>query len=599
MSGTTEIKSGGLVTFDIKVEGNEIPDVIEVQQIVVEKTVNRISKATIIIIDGNPAKEGFSASSSATFVPGNKVRIETGYDSVNEIIFEGIITKQNIRIHGSEGPTLEVECRDEAIRMIVGRKSLTYAKKKDSEIITSIIGTYPGLSANVTTTQTKWPEQVQYYATDWDFMMARAEVNGMVITTLNGKVAVFPPDKDKKSVLEIEYGNNLMEFNADLDAITQLGSVKADSWGFPSQKVTTSSASNNYAGAGNLSTKKLSEVVGLKNFQVQTTAPLDATDLTNWSKATLIKSEFSKIRGEVKFQGSNKVNPGKYLTLDGLGDRFNGDHFISNIVHTIAHGNWITEATVGLSPIWFTEEPDVMAPPASGLLPGVQGLFNATVKKIDEDPDNQFRILIDIPLFDPKGQGIWARLTSFYATAGAGAFFMPEVGDEVIVGFLNEDPRFPIILGSLYSSTKHKPYKGLTPNKKNSKKAIVSKEGIFIEFDDENKVFTIETPNKNTAIFDDKSKEITIKDQNNNSIVMSSSGIVIKSAKNISIEAGQKLTLKGKQGVIIDGSPSDVTIKGTNIKQTANVKFSAKGNAQAELSGGAQTTIKGAMVMIN
>ena len=599
MSAGTEIKSGGLVTFDIKVEGSTIPDEIEIERIVVEKSVNRISKATIVVLDGNAASEGFAVSSSKTFVPGNKVRIEAGYDSENEIIFEGIVTKQSINIHGSIGPTLEIECRDEAIRMIVGRKSLTYAKKKDSEIITSIINTYSGVSAEVTATKTKWPEQVQYYTTDWDFILARAEVNGMIVTTLNGKVAVFPPDKDKKSVLEIEYGNNLIEFKADLDAITQLSSVKGDAWGYPTQKVVNGSAANTYAGPGNLSSKKLSEVVGLKEFKVQTTAPLEATDLTNWSKATMLKSEFSKIRGEVKFQGSNKVNPGKYITLDGLGDRFNGDHLMSSVVHTVGNGNWITEVSVGLSPVWFTEEPDVMAPPASGLLPGVQGLFNATVKKMYEDPDSQYRILIDIPLFDPNGQGIWARLANFYATSGAGAFFLPEVGDEVVVGFLNEDPRYPIILGSLYSSTKNKPYKTLSPNQKNTKKAIVSKQGIFIEFDDENKVFTIETPNKNTAVFDDKSKEITIKDQNNNSIVMSSSGIVIKSAKNISIEANQKLTLKGKQGVAIESSPGDVIVKGTNIKQTANVKLSAKGNAQAELTGGAQTTIKGAMVMIN
>lgn len=554
MSEKNDILSGGVVTYDLKINGTTIPDEIEVQSVMVDKPVNRISKATITIIEGNPAKEGFAASSSKIFVPGNKVTIEAGYNSVNELIFEGIITKQNIRVHGNSASTLEIECRDEAIRMIVGRKSVTYAKKKDSDILKSIINTYQGLKANVTATQKQWSEQVQYYTTDWDYIMARAESNGMVIKTLEGKVSVFPPDQDKKSVLEIEYGNNLIEFNADLDAITQLGSVKANSWGFPAQKITTASANNNYAGAGNLSSKKLSEVVGLKDFEVQTTAPLETTYLINWSKATLIKSEFSKIRGEVKFQGSNKVNPGKYITLDGLGDRFNGDHFISKVEHTIAHGNWITTVTIGLSPVWFTEEPAVMAPSASGLLPGAQGLFNATVKKIDEDPDEQFRILIDIPLFDSKGEGIWARLSNFYATSGAGAFFMPEVEDEVVVGFLNEDPRYPIILGSLYSNNKNKPYKDLTPDKKNSKKAIVSKQGIFIEFDDENKVFTIETPNKNTAIFDDKSKEITIKDQNNNSIVMSSNGISIKSAKNIVIEADEKLIFKEKNEVIINGA---------------------------------------------
>ena len=343
----------------------------------------------------------------------------------------------------------------------------------------------------------------------------------------------------------------------------------------------------------------MSEVVGLSEYDLQSTVPLQSGDLTNWSKAALVKSAYSKIQGDVKFQGSNLVDPAKYITLAGLGDRFNGDHIISGVHHVIAHGNWTTEVSVGLSPVWFTEEPDVMAPPASGLLPGAQGLFNATVKKMYEDPDNHYRVLVDIPLFDPSGEGLWARLTNFYSTSGAGAFFMPEVGDEVVVGFLNEDPRFPIILGSMYSSTNNKPFDGLDPNEKNTIKAIVSKSGINIEFDDEKKILTLQTPNKNTAIFSDDEKSITIKDQNDNSIVMSDSGITIKSPKNITVEATQNLTLKGDQGVTIESSGGDVQIKGLNIKESAQMEYSAQGSMTASLQGGTQTTIKGAMVMIN
>ncbi len=599
MSASTNIASGGVTTFSIKTQGNAIPDAMDVQSIEVEKGVNRISVAKIVVIDGNPATETFEASSSSTFVPGNTITIEAGYDSKNEVIFKGIITKQSIRVHGAEGAVLVVECRDEAVKMIVGRKSVTYAKKKDSDIMSTIIGNYSGLTANVSATTTEWPEQVQYYATDWDFILARAETNGMIVTTLNGKVSVFPPDNDTTSVLEIAYGNNLLEFNASLDSVTQLGSAKGTSWDFTQQKTASGDASSSYAGPGNLSSKKLSEVVGLSNYELQTTAPIQASDLTTWSKAALVKSAYSKIQGEVMFQGSNLVDPGKYITLAGLGDRFNGDHIISNVHHVVGNGNWTTEVSFGLSPVWFTEEPDVMAPPASGLLPGAQGLFNATVKKMYEDPDSQYRVLVDIPLFDPNGEGVWARLTNFYSTSGAGAFFMPEVGDEVVVGFLNEDPRYPIILGSMYSSTNNKPFDGLDPNEKNTTKAIVSKSGINIEFDDEKKILTLETPSKNTAIFSDDEKQITIKDQNNNSIVMSESGITIKSDKDITVQASQNLTLKGDTGVTIESSGGDVQIKGLNIKETAQMEYSAEGSMTASLQGGAQTTIKGAMVMIN
>jgi phage protein D len=122
-----------------------------------------------------------------------------------------------------------------AIKMIVGRKSLIFSKKKDSEIISSIIGTYPGLSADVAATPTDWPSLVQCYVTNWDFILARAEINGMIVTTLNGKVTVARPDADTSPVLSVKFGDGLLAFNADLNAITQFGNVKASSWDYKNQ----------------------------------------------------------------------------------------------------------------------------------------------------------------------------------------------------------------------------------------------------------------------------------------------------------------------------------------------------------------------------
>ena len=599
MSASTEIKSGGIATFAVKVNGSAIADELSVLSIHIEKKVNRIASAKIIILDGEPNTGKFDASSSSTFVPGATISIEAGYDNNNAVIFSGLIMSQTIRIDSLVGSALEIECRDNAIKMIVGRKSLTFSKQKDSDIISSIIGSYSGLSSDVTATTTVWPEQVQFYATDWDYILALAEANGLIVTTLNGKVSVFPPDKSTTSVLTVTYGDNLLEFNAKLNAVTQLGNVAANSWDFKTQAVVNGNAAPNVSGAGNLTTKKLSEAIGLSTYQLQTSAPLESADLTNWSKAQIIKSEYAKIMGEAKFQGTNLIDPGKYMTFAGIGDRFNGDYLIGGVVHDLSQGNWVSEVTLGLSPFWFTEEPDVMAPPASGLVPGARGLFNATVKKMDEDPDSQYRVLVDVPLLDPKGQGIWARLTNFYSTNGAGAFFMPEVGDEVILGFINEDPRYPVILGSVYSSANLKPFTGLNPNQKNSVKAIVSKSGISVQFDDENKVWTVATPNKNTIIISDKDKKITIQDENNNSIVMSSSGIDLSSQKNINISANQNVTIKGNEGVNIQSSGGDVSIKGLNIKENADMQYSAQGGQMAQVSGGMQLTLKGAMVMIN
>ncbi|OOV16631.1 type VI secretion system tip protein VgrG [Flavobacterium sp. LM4] len=598
MSASNEIPSGGIATFSVKINGSTIPDELSVLSVHIEKKVNRIAIAKIVILDGEANTGTFDASSSSTFVPGAAVSIEAGYDNTNTVIFSGLIMGQSIRIDDLVGSALEIECRDAAVKMIVGRKSLTYSNQKDSDIISSIIGTY-GLSSDVAATSTKWPEQVQYYVTDWDYILALAEANGLIVTTINGKVSVNAPDSNTTSVLTVTYGNSLLEFNAKLNATTQIGNVTSNTWDYKNQVIVNGEAIPNITGAGNLSSKKLSEVIGLSTFQLQTSAPLETADLTNWSKAQIIKSEYSKIIGDAKFQGTNLIDPGKYMTFDGVGDRFNGDYIISGVVHDLSLGNWVSHASLGLSPFWFTEEPDVMSPPASGLLPGARGLFNATVKKMFDDPDSQYRILVDVPLFDTNGAGIWARLSNFYSTSGAGAFFLPEVGDEVILGFLNEDPRYPVILGSLYSGTKNKPFTDLSPNEKNSIKAIVSKSGISVEFDDENKIWTVATPNKNTIIISDKDKQITIKDENQNSVVMSSSGIDMSSQKSINISAQENVTIKGMQGITIESSGGDVTTKGLNIKESADMQYTAQGGQTAQVSGGMELTLKGAMVMIN
>jgi Rhs element Vgr protein len=590
---------GDVVTYTIKVGGSAIPDVFTVHSVNIEKKINRISTAKIVVLDGEANTGKFDVSSSDTFIPGAEVSIEVGYDANNQLVFKGIVTRQSIRIDATIGSALEIECRDAAVKMIVGRKSLSFSNKKDSDIISAIIATYSDLSADVTTTTTVWPQQIQHYATDWDFVLSLAESNGLIVTTLNGKVTVSKPDANTSSVTTVKFGDGLMEFNADLNAITQLGSVKATAWDYKNQKLSTASATSDLAGPGNLSSKKLSEVVGLDNYQLQSSTLMESADLTNWTKAQLIKSEYSKIQGVAKFQGTSIVDPGKYITLQGVGDRFNGDHLISGVSHDISDGNWLTEASIGLSSTWFIEEPDVMAPAASGLLPGARGLFNGTVKQMHEDPDTQYRILVDIPLFDNSGAGVWARLSNFYSTSGAGLFFLPEVGDEVVIGFLNEDPRYPVILGSMYSGTKLKPYTGLDPIQKNSLKAIVSKSGIFIQFDDDKKIFTIQTPAKNTMILSDDEKTITINDQNKNSIVMSADGIKIKSAGNINIEADKNMVLKGNMGVKIQAPSGDVEVTGINIKESASAQYSAEGSATAKVSGGAQLTLKGAMVMIN
>ena len=339
----------------------------------------------------------------------------------------------------------------------------------------------------------------------------------------------------------------------------------------------------------------LSKVIGLDSFHLQTPTMMETTALKDWAGSQQIKSGLSRVTGSIKFQGSSKVKPGTLVELEGVGNRFSGDVFVSEVVHEISEGNWVSSVEFGMSPDWFAERRDLAAPVASGLVPGAEGLQIGVVMKLDEDPEGQNKVQVKVPLLQADTEGVWARLASYYASEGIGEFFIPEVGDEVVLGYLNNDPAHPIILGSLYSSKKQPPYP-LTAD--NFIKAIVTKSELKIEFDDDKKVITIITPAENKIIISDEDKSILITDQSDNKFELSDSGIVVDSPKDISFSAKGKISLDA-MGEISISSKADLKAAGMNIEHNANVGLTSKGGASAELSAGGNTTVKGAMVMIN
>ena len=166
---------------------------------------------------------------------------------------------------------------------------------------------------------------------------------------------------------------------------------------------------------------------------------METTALKDWAGSQQIKSGLSRVTGSIKFQGSSKVKPGTLVELEGVGNRFSGDVFVSEVVHEISEGNWVSSVEFGMSPDWFAERRDLAAPVASGLVPGAEGLQIGIVMKLDEDPEGQNKVQVKVPLLQADTEGVWARLASYYASEGIGEFFIPEVGDEVVLGYLNND----------------------------------------------------------------------------------------------------------------------------------------------------------------
>ncbi|HEY0435635.1 MAG TPA: type VI secretion system tip protein VgrG, partial [Phenylobacterium sp.] len=440
-------------------------------------------------------------------------------------------------------------------------------------------------------------ELVQYYCTDWDFMVARAEANGLLVIATDGTLSVEAPKTDATAELEVAYGTDLYEFQAEIDARTQLASVEAVGWDTATLEIVRSSAAapETLNTQGNLDAAALSAVLGLDTYVMQTATPLESDVLGTWAKAQQVKAALARIRGAMSFQGSAKAKVGGLIDVSGVGERFNGTVFVGGLEHRIEDGNWVTEVQFGMDPEWFIQRADVVAPPAAGWLPGAEGLQVGIVLKLDGDPANAQRIQVSTPILDAETPGVWARLSQFHASNAFGAFFVPEVGDEVVLGYFNNDPSHPVILGSLYSSKNAPAY---TLAAENNIKALVSRCLAKVEINEEDKSITITTPGKNKIVLSDKDKQIQIEDETKNKVTLSTSGIVLDSPKDISITAKGTLTLEAVGAVSIS-SKADLSAKGLNVTCQGEVGFTGKGSASAELSASGQTTVKGAMVMIN
>ncbi len=568
-----------LSTFRILVEGEELDSKFQVSSIVVHKQVNKIPTAQLTLVDGDASKQDFEASSSDVLVPGKEVTIKLGYHSKEDIVFKGLIIRHGIKTSGAKPSMLTLELKDAAVKMTTARKNKYFSEIKDSDAIEEIIEA-AGLESDVTATSTEHAEMIQYYTSDWDFIVSRADVNGLLVFADDGTVTVKAPGIGEPLVT-LAYGDNIYEFEAQIDARDQYTSVKSSAWSYTDQAIVSEDGSATLDEAGELTTNNLAEVLST-NFELQHTAKLSNGELSQWANAKLLRSKLAKIQGRVKIVGFSDIKPGDTIRLEQFGKNFNGDVFVSEVMHQMSPDSaWYTDIQFGLSQESYAHKyPDIVERPAAGLLPGIGGLHIAIVTQIEDDPDSEFRVKIRIPMISAEDEGSWARIATLDAGNARGSFFRPEVNDEVVVGFLNDDPRSPIILGMLHSSALAAP---LTPTADNYQKGFFTRENIQLLFDDEKKSVTIKTPGENSIVISDDEKSIVIMDQNNNKFELNKDGI--------NMESGKDITIKAASG--------DVTIEALNITLSADSQFKAEGNSGVEMSSSANAVLKGGIVQIN
>lgn len=548
-----------------------MPRTDQLLSVSVVSSANHIATARLAYRDGAAATGDFPLSNGSLFVPGAEVEILAGAGNAPDLLFKGLVVRQRLKVREGSPPQLVVDCRHAATKMSLRRRGATYLDMTDGDVIGQLFSD-AGLSATVAATTVSHKHLVQYDSTDWDFLVTRAQACGQLVLTRGADLETRAPALSGAPVATLAFGATLMELDAEIDARAQTKAVKTLTWNAADQAVHSLDASPpSFTGPGNLAADDLADALGVDALDLRH-AMLPDDEASAAAAARFIQARVGKVSGRAMCAGLGQVRPGDVVELAGVGDRFNGQVLVTGVRHEMdSSQGWRTHLQFGGSDDDPARRQRLEASPSSTLLAPVHGLQIGIVTD-NEDPDGEFRVRLRLPLIDPAGDGVWARVACADAGGDRGLMIRPEIGDEVVVGFFDDDPRSPVLLGMLHSSAHAAP---LTPSNDNDEKTFKSRSGIQVLINDKDTVITLSTPAGHQFVLDDKDGSVLLKDKNGNSIKLDSAGIAIESKADFKLSASQGVELKA----------------GTQLK--------AEGSAGIEVSSSGTAKLKGALVQIN
>jgi uncharacterized protein involved in type VI secretion and phage assembly len=208
----------------------------------------------------------------------------------------------------------------------------------------------------------------------------------------------------------------------------------------------------------------------------------------------------------------------------------------------------------------FLGEPQSQAEPA--YIPGVV----VGIVTNNRDPWGMGRVKVKLPHFGEADESNWARIAVPMAGQERGIYFLPEVGDEVLVAFERANPRFPFILGALWNGKELPPAKNDDGN--NDVRIIKSRSGHVVRLNDKHggaKIEIIDNSGKNSLVFDtaanlvkiESGQDITLA-ATNGTIKLDARTIEIVSSDAAKVEASSRLDVKASGPMTLKGATIDL-----------------------------------------
>ncbi len=550
--------AGQFARADIEVDGSPLDDAVEprVEQVVVDS--HLLLPGTFLIVlndhDGDVLDR-------ARIKIGSKVQIKgTALDSRQaEPLISGEVTSLGGEYEAGDSRIM-VRGYDLSHRLQRGRQTATYLNQKDSDIAQAV-ASRAGLTVGTIDDSGAVHEWVaQANLSDWEFLSVRARAIGFEVSVSDGTFnfrkptpasdAPDPGDDNSTNPLQLVFGQKLLKFRPRVTSAEQVSSIEFNGWDPMSKKALKGVAQAGTKGVSlSSSPGALAGLFGSPTYLVADRPRSTQTevDLGAATVAEQIGSAFAEAEGTAR--GNPRLQAGAAVSVAAVADAFAGKYTLSQARHVFDEDGYRTEFRVnGRADRSMLGIGGGLSAANSGRPNPINGLVIAIVTDND-DPQDQGRVKLRFPWLSDTFESSWAPVSQLGAGPNSGAVFLPEVDDEVLVGFGFGDIQQPYVIGGLYNGI-DKPNlgSGLLDHGKVKRRGLISRKGhklIFLDGDDASGIALISSDGK---------IRIALKESAGELHVVSDGTIVIESTGDMKLTSQGSLSLSGSGGVKIESS---------------------------------------------
>ncbi len=535
--------------FYLKLDGHNAP--AEVMNAIIEVEVDhKVNLPTMFsIVLQNP---GGRWTDDARFQEGKMVEISAQGEDGPVLLSKGKITVIEPELVGGH-QDLTLRGYDLSYGLYRNKHRRSYIQMTDSDIVRKIAQDV-GLQAEVESTSQVHEYVFQNNQTYIEFLRERSKAIGFELFVEGDKLTFrSPPSSSDGLSISLKWGEDFTEFRPKLSVAEQVDEVTVKGWD-PKQKKEIIGRATKGEGAPAVGEKRsggsvAKEVWGKASVQVSDRPVANQAQADKMAQAILNEKESKFITAQGNCRGNPQIKVGKTLGISGVGNRFSGRYYVTSCNHRLTKDKGYI-ATFSLS----TRSPKSILETIRGSSQERRnyGVFIGIVTN-NRDPKGMGRVKVKFPWLEDGEESNWARIASPAAGNGRGTYWIPEVNDEVLVGFEHGSINRPYVLGGLWNGQDKPPLdinEVVSGDGHVQKFVWKSRSGHTIIIDDSDSGAGI-------SICDKTGKNMLVIDSMKNALKVSASG-------DITIEAQGKVTIKGTAGVDIQ-SPGQVNVKGTTV----------------------------------